>query len=553
MCAERLNIAEVVVEKGFMFCKFRLITLFAGGLYAAVIFGMAGACSPEHYKAEADEEVYKIIDSKWQDSFGRKVNYKVSDVPPSPSDIPVEKAPQSEVISLAQAVAMATANNRGYQTQKEELYLAALDLTGVRHEYALRWFGTIDAKYSRDSEDEKLNISDDGTRLGFDQLLADGAIVSASIALDWVRFLTGDPRVTLGSVLKATVTQPLLRGSGRRIAREKLTLAEREALYRIRSFNRFRKEFVVSIVADYYGVLQQRDAVTNAENNYKRVAESKERLEAEAEAGRKPRFEVDQAEQNMLRSRDSYVRAQQRYKQQLDEFKIKLALPTDAEVELDQNELKALEEIGITEPDYTLHTAVETALLQRLDLATSADRIDDAVRKAMVAADGLGAELNLIGGIDEVRSKGKTDYGKLQFHRGTYSLGFEADLPLDRKQERNTYRRTLIELEQTQRGYENKQDEVKLDVRQAYRQLAEAAERYRIQKNSLELAQKRVASTTLLLDAGRARTRDLLESQDALLRAQNDVTGALVAHVVAKLNFFRDIGILQVRPDGMWE
>jgi HlyD family secretion protein len=34
---------------------------------------------------------------------------------------------------------------------------------------------------------------------------------------------------------------------------------------------------------------------------------------------------------------------------------------------------------------------------------------------------------------------------------------------------------------------------------------------------------------------------------------QNQLREALVGHVVAKLNFFRDIGVLQVRPDGMWE
>jgi len=69
----------------------------------------------------------------------------------------------------------------------------------------------------------------------------------------------------------------------------------------------------------------------------------------------------------------------------------------------------------------------------------------------------------------------------------------------------------------------------------------------------LALAEKRVQSTTLLLEAGRATTRDLLESQNALLQAQNDLTAALVAHTVAKLNFFSDIGVLQIRPDGMWQ
>jgi len=517
---------------------------------AAVILGMTGACSPKHYKTEADKEVYKIIDSKWRDSFGQKSNYTISDVPPSPNDIQIEKAvPQSGVINLAQAVAMATVHNRDYQNQKEQLYLMALDLTLARHQFAMQWFGTIDGSYVRDSADEKISYD---AELGFEQLLADGAQVSVGIALDWARFLTGDPRASIGSVLSASVMQPLLRGAGRKIAQENLTQAERNALYQIRSFSRYRKTFVVSIINDYYRVLQQRDAVTNAENNYKRRAESKDRLEMEAEAGRRNRFEVDQAEQNLLTARDNYVRAQQRYEQVLDEFKLRLSLPTDAKVELDQNELKALENVGIIEPDYTLHAATETGLLWRLDLATNADRINDALRKVMVAADNLGAELNLIGSAS-ASSTPETDYSRLQFHRGTYSLGFEAEAPLDRKAERNAYREALITLQQRQREYDNEVDEVKLDVRQAYRQLQEAAERYRIQKNSLDLAEKRVESTTLLLEAGRLTTRDLLESQDALLQAQNNVTSALVDHAIAKLSFFRDVGILQVRPDGMWE
>jgi outer membrane protein TolC len=145
--------------------------------------------------------------------------------------------------------------------------------------------------------------------------------------------------------------------------------------------------------------LQQRDAVTNAENDYERAVESKDRLKMEAQAGRKKPFEVDQAQQRVLQAGDSLVRAQERYEQLLDEFKVELALPTDAEIELDQNELKALEEIGITQPYYTLDEAVETALLRRLDLATSEDKVDDMVRKVAVAADNLGAELNLTGGL----------------------------------------------------------------------------------------------------------------------------------------------------------
>jgi outer membrane protein TolC len=548
--------AGIVLEKGLMFSNFRPAMLFCCGLCTAIIFSLSGGCGPEYYKSDADKEVYKIIDKKWrQDSFGQRVNYTTSDVPPSPNDVQIE-VPSTGVISLAQAAAIATAHNRDYQTQKEALYLTALDLTLERHQFAMQWFGTFDPKYTRGPSssvpggdvEEELSYNAD---LGFKQMLADGAIVSVDIALDWAQFLTGDPRASLGSVLTANISQPLLRGAGRKVAQENLTQAERNVLYQIRAFNRYRQQFVVSIVNDYYRVLQQRDAVTNAENNYKLRVESRQRLEMQADAGRINRFEVDQAKQSELDAMDRHVRAQQSYQQGLDNFKIKLALPTDANVELDQNELKALEKVGVSQPDYSADAAIETALLERLDLATSMDMIDDALRKVMVAENGLGADLNLVGSMS-VGSTPPTDYSRLQFQRGTYGLGFEAGLPLDRKKERNAYREALIVLSQQQRQYENGADAVKLDVRNAYRNLEQAAESYSIQKNSLELAQKRVESTTLLLEAGRLTTRDLLDSQDALLQAQNNLTAALVDHAIAKLSFFRDIGVLQVRPDGMW-
>ena len=73
------------------------------------------------------------------------------------------------------------------------------------------------------------------------------------------------------------------------------------------------------------------------------------------------------------------------------------------------------------------------------------------------------------------------------------------------------------------------------------------------QKQSLELARQRVTVSPLLWEAGRINTRDLLESQDALLLAEDSLTAALVDHMIAKLSFFRDIGVLQVKPEGMWK
>ena len=537
-----------------MLYKFRAVALLIWMLCTAIIFGFASSCSPEQYKAQADEEVYKIIDSKWQDNFGQKTNYKVSDAEPNDVEI-VQAIPASGVISLEQAVAIATKYNREYQTQKESLYLSALDLTLTRHQYARQWFGTFDGSYvddksTGDGDDVSINASG-----GVNQqlLLLDGVIVNAGIVIDWTRFLTGDPRTTLSSVLSGDITVPLLGAGAGKSARESLTQAERNVLYRIRSFNRYRKTFVVGIISEYYRVLEQRNSVAITKASYQRQVESTNQLKMEVEVGQRAPSEADEAMQRLLSAENNLVTAQQRYEQALDRFKIRLSLPTDANIILDQNELIALEEIGVSQPDYTEAEAIEMSLVRRLDLANTKDELDDAARKLKLAAEGLGVELNLIGSADVSSPEDEDNVTNLQFHRGVYELGFEADLPLDRKAERNAYREALITMEQRRRSYDEEAENVKLDVRQAYRDLAETAESYRIQKVGLELARRRVEEQKLRLEYGQGTIRLLLETEDDLVSAQNSVIGALVNHTVAKMSFFRDIGILQVRPDGMWE
>ncbi len=538
-----------------MFCKFRPVTLLCWLFGIAVVLGFAGACSREYHKADADEEVYKIIDNKWQDDFGQKTNYIVSDSndPASPNNVEIaDIMPESGVINLQQAVEIATKFNRQYQSQKESLYLSALDLTLTRYQYARQWFGTIDGSYVDDkSNGDDVSIDASG---GVDQqsLLLDGVLFNIGVVVDWTRFLTDDPRTTLGSILSGDVAVPLLGAGAGKVRQENLTQDERNVLYRIRTFNRYRKTFVVGIISEYYGVLQARDRVDVTEASYQRQIESTNQLKMEVEVGQKASSEADEAMQKLLSAENNLVKVQQSYEQALDRFKIRLSLPTDANIVLDQSELAALEEIGISQPEYTVAEAMEMALARRLDLANTRDAIEDAARKLELAADGLGVQLDLIGST-EVSSTEKTKVSRLEFHRGIYSLGFASDLPLDRKAERNAYREALISMEQRQRSYDDESDNVKLDVRQAYRDLAETGESYRIQKVGLELARRRVEEQKLLLEYGRGTIRLLLETEDDLVQAENDLTDALVKHTVAKMSFFRDIGILQVKPDGMWE
>ena len=528
-------------------------TIFSWFCFVAVAAGaliLSGCKTPEEFKQDADEEVYSILDEKWQSQHGFKANYRVSDVAAEPNDLIFDPNwIPSGPLTLPQAVAIATANNRNYKSRKESLYTTTLTLTLARHGYVTRWFGSIDGRYQRNGDDEF--VSSDGN-LGFNRLFADGTQISAGIAADWLRYLTGDPDTSLGSVLTASFRHPLLRGSTREVVQENLTQSERNVLYQIRSFSRYRKQFVVTIVSGYLRTLQSRDSVTNAENNYESLKSAYDEAALRAKGGKLPPLEADQTKQRLLQAEDNLARAQRSYQQALDSFKLLLAIPVDNEIELDSGVLEQISQMQITEPAFNVADAVETALQTRMDLATSYDQVDDARRKIDISADALRAQLDLVGSLN-VDSTPDTEIGKLRFEDGAYGIGAELDLPLDKKSERNAYRRTLLSLLESQRDYERSVDEVKLEVRNDYNSLIEASRRYEIQKMSLKLARERVNSTSMLLQAGRVQSRELLDSQDDLLSAQNDRTSTLVDYMIAKLNFYRDIGILQVKPDGLWQ
>ncbi len=87
------------------------------------------------------------------------------------------------------------------------------------------------------------------------------------------------------------------------------------------------------------------------------------------------------------------------------------------------------------------------------------------------------------------------------------------DLNLDKLAAENDYRGALLIVQQQRREYERMQDTVVLEVRKAYRDMTEAADRYKIQSEALSLARQRFDNTISLLEYNRANTRDVLDAR----------------------------------------
>ena len=103
---------------------------------------------------------------------------------------------------------------------------------------------------------------------------------------------------------------------------DKLTQAERDTLYEIRTFNRFRKTFAVHVATEYFRTLEAYDATRNTQTYYDARVALQKRVTKLAEAGLVSKVELGQVQQDVLRARDDVVVTQRKYERALDQLKL---------------------------------------------------------------------------------------------------------------------------------------------------------------------------------------------------------------------------------------
>jgi outer membrane protein TolC len=537
---------------------------FAIGLPPAlVILGLAlSSCSSTSHLERADKAVYGIIDSARQltdqgEGEEFSIDTPVSEIDPadlSSRDIlKARRSGDSLKLGIDQALDLAVVNSRTFQNEKETLYLTALTLTGERHNFRPQFHANSTATHTwfPDGGSSGERRGTVRSNIGVGQMLLTGGDIGINIANDLLRFFTGgDPRKSAVSTISANLTQPLLRGAGRKIAAERLTQAHRDVIYAVRDFSHFQDTFSSEIVVQYFRLLQQKDTIHNQYANYKSRVATTAYLRARAVDRAKP-LDVGSAEQDELAAKNAYIASVVSFKNAVDGFKITLGIPTSTRLILDDSEMKKLRSAGPLSLHLDPPQAFGIALANRLPLLNSIDRFEDSKRQVAVAADALKPGLNLFADASLPSGDGPLDYSRFNFHDITADVGLTLDLPVNKTVERNNYRATRIRFEAEARALGLSFDQLRNDVEQSIRRLAQFRQSYVINRNALELALKRVEGARLQLEAGTALFRDLQEAQDALIRAQNDVTAALVDYLEVRLGLLADLGILKTK-DRFW-
>ena len=341
---------------------------------------LLSGCTLKQYAAQADRAAYRTLAHGQKSALGETYAFDVTYDPIVAGNdraktiqigekvIHLNGEGAIQTLTLDDCLEIAYRTSNEFQDRVEELYSDALALANTRRGWDIPLFdGAIGADISTASINDGAErhrasaqlTSDDGETRSADasgtfakpgaslvQRFVNGGVLLLATAVDWSTDFAGDTGAT--SLLRANFTQPLLRGAWRGFAYEDQYRLERDFIFAVYDYERFRQTFATDVFSEYYRILRVRDGWANELANIKRLELTFALTRPQAEAGQVSRIQQDQAEQDLLNAKVRSERLEQQYRDALDAFKIEVGLPIAANVKLDYpGALKELEDTGL--------------------------------------------------------------------------------------------------------------------------------------------------------------------------------------------------------------
>jgi len=444
-------------------------------------------------------------------------------------------------LDVNSVLVVATDYSRNLQNRRDDLYRAGLSLFGTRRNFGLGVSGTLEYIFSagENREDQRRSIA----QLSANRILPTGGRVRVSGVQQLDEEDSGDESIDrYSSRAQVALDQPLLAGAGYEASHDGLIQAERDYGYALRRFTLERQEFGISILREYYNLLGQRKVLDNTRTNYQQFVYLRQRSEALFQVNRAPAIDVLRSQQEELSALNRLTTTEESYRIQVGRFLVLLGLPSSQNTELADD----IPEMRLVDMDEG--KAVKLALERRLDLQTVRDQLDDARRKHRVARNLFRPEINAFGAANW--TAGDADSLSGQQFENDWQAGVRADIPLDRRAERDAVKTAELNLNAADRRLTELTDNITLEVRESYSRLRSLTVSVDIQLKNIEIAEKRATNALLQFRNGKLSNRDVVEAANGLLDAQNAYINALADYEIQRLNLLRQVGLLDVTREG---
>ena len=381
----------------------------------AAALGSSAGCNRQHYRLKADREVYSVLkqgtnDPRWQiddyhltpDSTSRMFVPYSPDKEPMPPDDPAAHRKMHRVAGMKgspywyehgvtqtvenprwrqflllnekgevpldkdQAITLARLHSSEYQEHLENLYAAAMRVSQARFRYDVQFFGDGSLTYTDPSSGTQRLTN--RAEAGAQRRLASGTqwVVDLANSVTWT--FTGQSSWSMDSAINVGLTQPLLRGAGRKVVLENLTQEERNFLRAVRQMVLFQQGHYTRIVTGQvptnsgassglgiYSLLSEQIQIQNQRRNVVGLEENLMRFIEMFDANQGSSVvQIEETRQSLLNSQSQLLGEINTHQNRIEQYIRSLGLPPDLKVSisdplLEQFQLTSLELTVLTE------------------------------------------------------------------------------------------------------------------------------------------------------------------------------------------------------------
>jgi outer membrane protein len=444
----------------------------------------------------------------------------------------VRAADEASLLTMAEAVGQALVRNDRMAGLRDNSEQANLSLRLARNTFRPKLVPNILGSFGQS------DVSNQSYRLDLTQRFATGTELRATVG-------TGTARNQLGSFYNTDTTlaisQPLLRGFGRGVARRQLATAELRRVDAARQESLGEQQVAVDVARAYYQVVAQQGLADVAEKSLERSRRLLEASQAKLEAGKVSQLDVFRAQQLLTQAEGQILDTRAAVEDARDLLRYLMGRERDYDFQVVPDIPKAADPISAEE-------AVARALALRPELKSAEDAAVDADRGASYARNQILPQLDLNFALTR-RETTDSFASSFRLDRFRFATFVAISMPVDRTPRTIEYHAALLERDRRRREIRTLRMRIADETRRAVRQQDRLVKGLEVADNSVGFAEKELEVAELRYQRGLSNNLDVVNAEANLLATQSRRISTLAELAVARLSLRATVGVLDPRKD----
>ncbi|MFM8534962.1 MAG: TolC family protein [Acidimicrobiia bacterium] len=448
---------------------------------------------------------------------------------------------QSTQLSLKQAVDEALMKNDRLVDQQDVTTQADLGVRLARSTFRPKIVPNINGSFGQ------TDITSQNYRVDLTQRLTTGTELRLGVGTSTAQIPGTSPSseadiLFYNADTTLTLSQPLLRGLGRTVARRQLTSAELRKADAGRQRTMAEQQVAIDVATAYYGVVAQRAFVAVARQSVERSIKLRDASEAKLTAGLVSQLDVLRAQQLVAQAEIQLFDALSATDDARDRLLFLVGRQPGDDVDVDA----AVPPVDNSTID--VDAAIELALQNRLDLRSRAEAGIDAEGQVSWARNQLLPQVDVnLALTRRGTSQSFTDsFGLDRFQFATF---FTIAMPVDRTAQQVDFQNAMIERNRRRRDVTTLERQIRDDVRRSVRDRDRLQRQVIAAQTAVDISRQEVEVARMRYENGLSNNLDVVPAESGLLGAESRRIQALVDSALMRLRLRAVLGTLDPRTD----